>query len=134
MAFCVSYANSILNCLCNGGTLTSPGANLFLSLHTAVGGPSATDPHADEIAFTAQYARKQVSFANAANKNVETDAAYDFLNMPAVTVRGVAIWDSATLTTADHCIATGTFGPVTLADGNTLHIDIGGVDFTLDPA
>lgn len=133
MAFCVTYGNNILNCLCNGGTLTSPGANLYLSLHTGVGGPTVADPHADEIAFSAQYARKQVSFANAANKLVETDVAYDFANMPAVTVRGVALWDNATLTTAANCIAVGTFGPVTLADGNTLHIDIGGVDFQLDP-
>lgn len=86
----INLANQLLNAVLRGNAYTSPGT-VYLALYTTTP-PTATG--AGTEASGQGYARLAISFSPAANGAVSNAAQLDFANMPAVTVRGMAILDN----------------------------------------
>ena len=117
--------NLMLDWVNGVGTPTRPTTPLKVALVTANG----TDSAAGTEVTGGSYARQNVTFTAAAAGATSNNAAISYTNMPAVTVVGVEVWDSAaTPVRLWHGALTAN---KTLNAGDTFTIATGDLDLTL---
>lgn len=85
--------NLMLDWVNGVGTPTRPTTPLKCALVTANGSDSAAGT--EVVAGGNAYARQNVTFSAASSGATSNTAQLEWLNMPAVTVVGVEVWDSA---------------------------------------
>lgn len=122
--------NLALNFLSGEAAVTAPTAPLKIRLMTA----QAADPDATagtELATSGGYTAGGVdaAFGAASGGALTNGVAVSWTNMPATTIVGVELWDSAATPVR---IAWADITDVTLASGDTLEFAAGAIDFTLD--
>jgi hypothetical protein len=83
--------NLMLDWVNGVGSPTRPTTPLKVALVTANG----TDTSAGTEVSGGSYARQNVTFTAASSGATANDAAITFTNMPAATIVGVEVWDSA---------------------------------------
>lgn len=84
-------ANGILTSSVKGTAYTAPTAPINLALVTVIGSASA----AGTEVTGGSYARQPITWGTASAGSIANSVAITFTAMPAVTVVGVDIWDSA---------------------------------------
>lgn len=84
-------ANALLTSSVKGTAYTAPTGAINLSLDTVIGSASA----AGTEVTGGSYARQSVTWGTASAGSIANSVAITFTAMPAVTVVGVGIWDSA---------------------------------------
>lgn len=90
MANATDYAEEQALALCTGTASTPPATPMTLALVTVVG----DDATPGTEVTGGSYARQQITFTTGGSA-VSNDTLVSFTNMPACTVVGVEIWDSA---------------------------------------
>ncbi len=93
--------DQVLDEIFNAGAGSFPAANLYVSLHSGIPGPTG----ANEISGPS-YARQQTDFAASGSGTLANVGGIAFANMPAVTLVGWGAWDAAS---GGNCWATGCF-------------------------
>jgi hypothetical protein len=120
----ITLANSLLTAVLRGGTYTTPGT-VYLALYTT--SPSATG--AGTEVSGGSYARLAITFGAASNGAVSNAAELDFANMPATTVRGMAIMDASS---AGNMLFYGTLATAkTTNAGDTYTVKLGDLSIAL---
>jgi hypothetical protein len=86
-----AHANNILDASLGTASFTATTAPIKVRLMTANGSATA----AGTEVTGGSYASQTATFASAASGSAASNATVNFTNMPAVTVVGVELWDSA---------------------------------------
>lgn len=86
----ITLANQLLNAVLRGTSYTSPGT-VYLALYTSAPGANGTGTEATG----GSYGRLPITFSAPANGATSNAAELDFTNMPAATIRGMAIVDAS---------------------------------------
>lgn len=118
--------NLLLTYLFTSTASTRPTTPIRVALVTANG----TDSAAGTEVTGGSYARQNVTFANAAAGATDNTTAVTFTGMPAVTVVGIELWDSAG-TPVRLAYGPLTGGGKTTNAGDTFSIAIGDIDISL---
>lgn len=84
-------ANGLLNSSVKGTAYTAPTTPIKLALVSVIG----TNAAAGTEVTGGSYARQTITFANASGGSIANDAVITFAAMPAITVVGIDVWDSA---------------------------------------
>ena len=125
MPFTTSTAQKIINKILRNTDFAHPAA-LYVSLHTADPGETG----ANEVApggYT--YTRQAVNFDAPAGKATQNSALLEWLNMPAVTITHLGLWDASS---AGNFWWGGPFSSqVPLSAGNTFQIKLADLDIAL---
>lgn len=126
MALTDTAENLALNFLA-GKTVTQPTGPLKIRLMTANGSDSAAGT---QVAISQGYTGGlDAQFtANATTGELTNSVAVQWTNMPACTVTGVELWDSAATPVR---LAWADIADVVVASGDTLTFAIGAIDFVL---
>jgi hypothetical protein len=120
----ITLANSLLTAVLRGGTYTTPGT-VYLALYTSA--PTATGAGTEVTGGS--YVRLACSFSAAANGAVSNAAELDFTNMPATTVRGMALMDASS---AGNMLFYGALAtPKTTNAGDTFTVKLGDLSIAL---
>jgi hypothetical protein len=120
----VTLSNALLSSVLRGAPYTSPGT-VYLALFTSA--PSASGAGTEVTGGS--YARLAVSFSAAANGAVSNAAELDFTNMPATTVRGMAVMDASS---AGNMLFYGVLAnPKTTNAGDTYTVKLGDLSIAL---
>lgn len=120
----ITLANSLLNAVLRGAAYTSPGT-VYLGLYTS--SPSASGAGSEVTGGS--YTRLAVTFSAASNGAVSNAAELDFANMPATTVRGLAILDASS---AGNMLFYGTLGTAKSTNaGDTFTVKLGDLSIAL---
>lgn len=117
-------ANNLLNGTCAGTTFTAPTGALKLRLMTAGGSSTSAGTEVSGGSYTSQ----TITFGVASAGVATSTNAQTYATMPAVTVVGVEIWDSAGTPLRKQ------FGSITsqaVSAGNTLSFATGAVTSSL---
>lgn len=120
----ITLANSLLNAVLRGGTYASPGT-VYLALFTSA--PSASGAGTEVTGGS--YVRLATTFAAVSNGATSNAAELDFPNMPATTVRGMALMDASS---AGNMLFYGTLATAkTTNAGDTFTVKLGDLSIAL---
>ncbi len=126
MGISIEIADKILKKILNDTDFDHP-TGLRVSLHTADPGETGAN-EVEEGAY--DYARKEPTLGGVADKACSNSAALEWVNLPAVTIKFVGLWD--TEATPNFWWSGAMAEDKAVGAGDTFKIDVGDLDFELD--